>query len=138
MSFFFNLESMVNYRGDYLMIWHHVIWYIWKVINDVIFNGVAKTQKEVEEKIIFWLEIGFWVSRERTLAPSHVSFRALFFLFTYSWSSIWPDLECNGGSSFLSSVEFNLLMVDPVGLRFSPRVITWFCINYNFDYGCFP
>lgn len=34
------------------MVWHVVIWSIWKVRNYVIFNGITKTTKKVEEKSI--------------------------------------------------------------------------------------
>lgn len=68
--------------------------------------------KEVDEKSIFWLEIDFWVSRMRTLAPSRVDFRALSSAYTYNRWSICPDSEYDYGSSFSLLVRFDLLMVD--------------------------
>lgn len=52
LSIFLFLGGRVKYRGGHLMVWHVVIWSIWKVRNDVIFNGITKTTKEVEKKSI--------------------------------------------------------------------------------------
>lgn len=82
------------------MVWHVVIWYIWKIQNDVIFNGVTNTTKEGGEKRFFLLGIGFWVGIGRNLAPSQIGFITLSFAYTYNISSVSPDLERIGGSSF--------------------------------------
>lgn len=47
------LEDMAKSKGGLVMIWHAVIWFIWRARNDDVFSGLPKTMKELEEKSIF-------------------------------------------------------------------------------------
>lgn len=52
-KYFTLLGGMGKKRGGYLLIWHAVIWPIWKAQNDDIFKGVTPTIKEVLDKSVF-------------------------------------------------------------------------------------
>jgi hypothetical protein len=43
-------------RKGFLLVWHTVIWSLWRARNDVIFNGITKEPLEVVEeiKVLSW------------------------------------------------------------------------------------
>jgi hypothetical protein len=43
-------------KKGFLLVWHTVIWSLWRARNDVIFNGILKEPLEVVEeiKVISW------------------------------------------------------------------------------------
>lgn len=53
-EYFFSLGGRAKFMGNFVMIWHIIVYSIWKVHNDNIFNDVSTTTKEVEDKNIFW------------------------------------------------------------------------------------
>lgn len=50
---FSSSSGVFSSRGSLTMVWHVVIWSIWKSRNDIIFSGSFVPQKEVEDMCIF-------------------------------------------------------------------------------------
>lgn len=50
---FYSLGGMVKSREIFFMIWHVVVWKIWKARNEIMFYDSITTAKDVEERHIF-------------------------------------------------------------------------------------
>lgn len=56
-EFFFSLGSMAKSRYGFAMVWNVVVFPIYRVHSDGVFNGALTTVKEVEEKSFFYLKM---------------------------------------------------------------------------------
>lgn len=123
---------MSKYKGDYLLIWHIVVWFIWKTRNDVIFKKIIKIVKEVEEKSAFYVpRNNVWVDPEGTLALSLNDFTILFSTCIYSRSNVCLDLKIEFGYWFLLWSFYRIWFVDDLRSNsLSSRKILLVALDY--------
>lgn len=50
---FITSSAALRFRGRLTMIWHVMVWSIWKSLNDIVLSRSSLTQKEVEDMCIF-------------------------------------------------------------------------------------